>query len=238
MSRKDDLSISSKTDGESFRAFKDSFSYGSRTDLNFKFLKGLSTEDAALFFQELLAKLGNALDDGDFARLVNHVAEWQERAYSRETPYTYSDGPFAVPAKPISESRVVLITSSGHFLEDRDPRPFGVEAMTQKEAVDRIGDFLKEKPELATIPKDTPRERLRVRHGGYDVSGAQVDPNSVFPLEILREFERSEVIGELASEHYSFVGATSQKRLMKEVGPQWTRMLKEQEIDVALLVPV
>ena len=34
---------------ESFDEFKGSFSYGSRTDLNFKFLAGLSEEDAARF---------------------------------------------------------------------------------------------------------------------------------------------------------------------------------------------
>jgi hypothetical protein len=39
---------------ESFEGFKNSFSYGSRTDMNFKFLKNLSEEDAAQFFQDLL----------------------------------------------------------------------------------------------------------------------------------------------------------------------------------------
>jgi hypothetical protein len=39
---------------ESFKGFKNSFSYGSRTDMNFNFLKNLSEEDAAQFFQDLL----------------------------------------------------------------------------------------------------------------------------------------------------------------------------------------
>ena len=85
--------------GESFAAFKDSFSYGSRTDLTFKFLKRLSPEDAARFLQELFGRLGDTCDDGRAERLVDHVCEWQRRAYAEtEGPggssWTYADGPF------------------------------------------------------------------------------------------------------------------------------------------------
>ncbi len=62
---------------ESFEEFKNSFAYGSRTDLNFKFLKALSNEEAAQFFQDLLWKLGDSFDDGQFDRLVEHVRQGQ-----------------------------------------------------------------------------------------------------------------------------------------------------------------
>ena len=61
------------TENESFVEFKNSFSYGSRTDLNFKFLKALTPAEAADFFQELLWKLGDTLDDGQIGRLIDHV---------------------------------------------------------------------------------------------------------------------------------------------------------------------
>ena len=85
---------------------------------------------------------------------------------------------------------------------------------------------------------DTPAEHLRVRHGAYDIRGAQADPNVAFTLERLVELRDEGVIGELASEAYSFVGAASQKRLVKQVAPRWAEMLKEQRIEAALLVPV
>ena len=44
---------------ESFEAFKNSFSYGSRSDLNFKFFKALSEEEAGQFFQGLLTLVGS-----------------------------------------------------------------------------------------------------------------------------------------------------------------------------------
>lgn len=53
---------------ESFEAFKNSFSYGSRTDLNFKFLTNLSNEDAARFFQELVWKVADSFEAGRHAR--------------------------------------------------------------------------------------------------------------------------------------------------------------------------
>lgn len=223
---------------ESFEEFKNSFAYGSRTDLGFKFLSNLSDQDAGKFFQDLLWKLGDAFDDGRFDRIVEHVYEWQVHAYAEEGQWAYAEGPFMPLRKPLSESRLVLMSSSGHFVEGNDPEPFGIKNMTQEEAAERILDFIRSEPRLSPIPIGTPKEKLRVRHGGYDIRGAQADPNVVFPHEILLELEREGRIGELVREAYSFVGACSQKRLLKESGPQWVRMLQGKQIDAALLVPV
>lgn len=222
---------------ETFGEFKNSFAYGSRTDLNFKFLKGLSDEDAGDFFQALLWKLGDSFIDGDIGRLYQHVHDWQTQAYGGAGNWTYETGPFTPLRKPVAESRLALLTSSGHFVAGHDPEPFGIENMTQEEARQRIDDFLKAEPQLSTIPIDTPREKLCVRHGGYDVRAAQADPNVVFPLDRLREFENEGAVGEVAPDAYSFVGACAQTRLLKHTGPEWVGLLKEQQIDAALLVP-
>ena len=104
--------------------------------------------------------------------------------------------------------------------------------------MERISEFLKEEPTLSSIPIDTPKERLRVRHGGYDIRAAQADPNVVFPLERLLELERDGIIGELVPAAYSFVGACAQTPLLKQTGPRWVRMFQQQKIDAVLLVPV
>lgn len=223
---------------ESFEEFKKSFAYGARNDLNFKFLSGLSDQDAGEFFRGLLWKLADTLDDGRLDRIVQHVHDWQVQAYAGEGKWVYAGGPFTPLGKPLSQSRLVLISSSGHFVEGDDPEPFGVKDMTQEEAANSILKFLRSTPQLSRIPVGTPGENLRARHGGYDVRGAQADPNSVFPYEILVDLEREGCIGELAREAYSFVGACSQKRLLNESGPEWVRLLQEKEIDTALLVPV
>ena len=225
--------------GETFAQFKDSFSYGSRTDLAFKFLKRLSPEDAAEFFQVLLQKLGETVDDGDADRLVQHAYAWQVRAYAAaERHFVYDDRPFTPLRTPLEQARVVLFTSSGHFVAGDDPRPFGVADMTQEEAIARIDDFLRATPHLSVIPAGTPSSHLRVRHGGYDIRAAEKDPNVVFPLERVRELAAAGVIGELAPQAYSFVGAAAQTRLKRETAPEWAATLRAQGVDAVLLVPV
>lgn len=59
--------MSTDTKGELLTEFAASLAYGSRTDLNFKFLAKFSGEEVAQFFQELLWKLGYAADSGDYS---------------------------------------------------------------------------------------------------------------------------------------------------------------------------
>ena len=170
---------------ESFEEFKKSFAYGSRADLNFKFLAGLSDDDAARFLQELLWKLGDSIDDGNIDGLLDHVYEWQIRGYAGGGSREYDDAPFAPLHRPVTELRLALLTSSGHYVSGDDPEPFGIKNMTQEEAIDRIGECLASVPQLSATPVNTPKERLRVCHGGYDIRGALADPNVAFPIEIL-----------------------------------------------------
>ena len=227
---------------ESFEEFRRSFSYGSRSDLNFKFLKSLPDDEAAEFLRQLLEELGDSYDHGNLDPLVQLAVDWQIRGYAPEEGasqrWVYEDGPFAEPAKPLSESRVALFTSSGHFVAGDDPRPFDIEEMTQQEAEERINDFIKSPPTLSRIPVETAQEDLRVRHGGYDITSATTDPGVTFPAAALQELAAEGVIGDLHPDAFSFPGATAQMRIVKESGPAWARMLVEEEVDLVLLVPV
>ncbi len=224
--------------GESFADFKNSFSYASRADHNFKFLKGLSDEEAARYLQELLWRLTESIDDGDVERLAELTLAWQSRSYAGPSSWVYEDGPFVKPTKPVAEMRLALITSSGHFVDGDDPQPFGIENMTQDEASDRIGDFLKEEPSLSAIPFDTPAENLRVRHGGYDIRSVLADPNAALPLARFNELLADGLIGGLLDNAYSFVGACAQMRLLRRTGPKWVAQWRAEGIEGAVLVPV
>lgn len=233
------MAVEQEARGESFEEFKNSFYYGSRTDLAFKFLKSLPEPEAARFFQSLLTKLGESIDDGDVDRLVAHAYEWQVRGYAPQQGsrrVVYDTGPFVPLRRPLREARVALFTSSGHFVAGNDPRPFGVIEMSQEEAIARINEFLRAAPKLACIPADTPASKLRVRHGGYDIRAAGRDPNVIFPLDRLRELAVEGVIGELAPNAYAFAGATAQTRLVTESGPEWAGMLRSEGVDAVLLV--
>ncbi len=232
----------SGTPPETFEEFRNSFFYGSRSNLDFKFLTELDAPEAAEFFTELLTQLSCTMDDGDAGRLIEHARRWQQRAYGshaeQKARFRYDDVPHAPLQKKLSDARVALVTSSGHFAEGDDPRPFGVEDMTQAEAEARIGEFLRVEPTLSTIPTGTAPGELRVRHGGYPVAAARLDHNVVLPLRPLRELAADGVIGELSPTAYSFVGATSQLRLRETVAPVWAEALRADQVDAVLLVPV
>ena len=225
-------------DRETFEEFKNSFSYGKRSDMNFKFLKSLSEEDAGQFFQELLWILGEASNDGEFEPVFRHIYQWQIQAYSGKPNWGYEDAPFSSMSKPVSEAKIGLLTTSGHFIEGDDPKPFGVEHMSQEEAQSRISEFLKCEPVLSTIPVDVGREKLRVRHGGYDIRAAKADPNTVLPIDRMRELEKEGVIGQVMDHVYSFVGATAQKKLIHTYAPQWADQFKAMGVDGMILIPV
>ncbi len=229
-------------DAETFEEFKNSFSYGSRSDLTFKFLKNLSPDLAGVALQEILEAIGDSFDTGDAAPLHDLVIRWQTTAYKPPADahrrYEYDDAPFTQLAKPLAESKLGLMTSSGHFADGDDPEPFGVEAMTQAEAVERIGEFLREAPVMSEIPRDIGTDRLRVRHGGYDIRSSVIDHNVSLPRDALLAAAQGGRIGELADPLYSFPGATSQGRLRKRALPGWVDALHDAEIDVLLLVPV
>jgi len=224
---------------ETLEEFKNSFSYGSRSDLSFKFLKMLAPEEAAEFFRRLLWEVGHSLDHGEIEPIHRLIFDWQVRGYEGTgRSHTYDNAPFAAPTKSVAESRVGVLTSSGHFPAWDDPRPFGVEAMTQAEAEARISEFLRDTPTLSKIPTDIDPSELRVRHGGYDVRSVATDAEVAFPLGTMLSLEAEGVIGALSSPMYSFTGATSQGRLRKHALPDWIDQLKDDGIDVLLLVPV
>lgn len=218
--------------------FKKSFFYGTRSDMNFKFMSMISDEKAGDFIQELLKKIIETHDTGEVNTLFDYVINAQKAAYSQEVKISYQDGPFVLMEKKVENSKILLFTSSGHFMKTDDPKPFGVDNMTQEQAESRIMDFIKHEPKLSAIPKATLSDDLMVRHGGYDIQGAKKDPNTVFPLEIFREFEQEKTIGALADTAFSFVGACSQKRLLKKTGPDWVEKIKAMDVDAVFLIPV
>ena len=68
--------------------------------------------------------------------------------------------------------------------------------------------------------------------------GAQVDPNINFPITRLHELWADGKVGEFYPIAYSFVGACSQIRLLKQTVPRWVSMFQVNKVDAVLLVPV
>lgn len=233
-----DSSAGTELVGESFDEYRNSFSYGSRTDLLCKWMKSGSEKLADEFLQELLELTGNLIDDGDTAVIVEAMVRAQSEAYSGPGNFVYDSAPFATLDQPVSESRIVLVTTTGHFVVGDDPNPMGIENLTQKQVVKMTTEFQRVDPELSEIPISTPRDQTRVRHGGYDIRATAADRNVSLPIDRMIELADEGVIGEFVNPVFSFVGMTSQLRLRKQIGAEWAARAKAAGAQAAVLIPI
>lgn len=227
--------------GESFKEYVDSLSYGARTDLLFKWLKNAPEEAAEKFLQSLLQELGEVVDTGDLSNLFKLIYEGQLAAYSppdEDPRWKYDDAPFAPLTKPLSEMRVGLISSSGHYVEGEPHAPPEISSYTQEEATKHIGEYGRAKPFLSEVPSDSTQEQMGVHQPGYDIRAALRDRNTVLPIDRMKEMVDEGVIGGFAPMSYSFIGLTSQIRLSKEDAPEWALRMKSEGWEAAVLVPV
>ncbi len=89
------------------------------------------------------------------------------------------------------------------------------------------------------IPGDVDLADVAMTHVSvnFDRSGFQQDTDVVFPLGRLRELAETDEVGSVARWHYSFMGATDPSRMV-ESGHEVGRLLREDAVTVALLVPV
>ncbi len=145
-------------------------------------------------------------------------AHLREALVNQELP-DFGDTPWVTP-KPLNECRVALISTAG-LHRPEDP-PFTPGA----------GDY-------RIIPDDTDMGVLTMSHlsTNFDRSGFYQDVNTSFPADRLHELADEDVIGSVASRHYSFMGATP-PTAMEPVARDLAKVLKADNVDAVALVPV
>ena len=72
----------------------------------------------------------------------------------------------------------------------------------------------------------------------FDRTGFQQDWNVVFPLDRLRELVDAGIVGSLARDHYSFMGAIGDPPALEAPARKLAKTLRADGVDAALLVPV
>lgn len=131
------------------------------------------------------------------------------------------DTPFTVPAPPLSERRLALVTTAGLHL--RGARPFAPHD-----------------PTFRVIPGDACHADLLQSQLsiGFDRTLALRDLNVVFPVDRLREAVERGAIGSLGPRAYSLLGAQrSPERICDETAPVLAEHLKHDQVDLVLLTP-
>ena len=149
------------------------------------------------------------------------------RAVLRTYPWRRIDPvPLAPLRKPLLDCRVALVTTAG--LVPAGDLPFD-------ETV-KGGDF-----SYRVIGADTDVRTLTEHHRSesFDHAGILADANLAFPLDRLRELQHLGEIGEVAPRHLSFMGSiTAPGRLIARTAPEAAEVFVQDQVDLALLVPV
>ncbi|MCX5742741.1 MAG: glycine/sarcosine/betaine reductase selenoprotein B family protein, partial [Proteobacteria bacterium] len=137
-----------------------------------------------------------------------------------------SPTPLAILRKPLSACRVAVVTTAGLVAAGDVPFDDGV----------RGGDW-----SFRVIPGDVELASLGEFHrsASFDHAGIEADRNLALPLDRLHELVVDGTLGEVAPRHLSFMGSiTAPGRLVQRSAPEATQLLVNDEVDLALLVPV
>jgi len=149
-----------------------------------------------------------------------------EQVFMKAYPYRKARWSRPAPSKPLAESRVAIITTAAFTLPKQTPFDVSIKG----------GDY-----SYRWLPGDLDVQNLATSHRSraFDREGVLQDANLAFPLDRLREMAAEGVIGSVSAQHLSFMGSiTAPGRLLSETAPEAARALREQGVDLALLVPV
>lgn len=150
-------------------------------------------------------------------------------ALGYDNPYRWAhnvDVPFASLTKPLTQSRVALITTAAPFKPDAgDQGPWAPYNASAKFT------------EVYSMPIEPPPD-LRISHLGYDRKHTSAeDINTYFPLERIKKAAAEGRIGELNSRFYGVPTLRSQRLTTERDAPQILELCREDAIDAAILVP-
>lgn len=159
------------------------------------------------------------------AKLLTRFPYLFDRAVEKVERMEVSGIPWAPLKKPLSRSKVAIVTTAGVHLKDQ--APFDMH--------DKNGD-----PSYRELPSSAPRASYMITHDYYDHSDADRDLNIVFPIDRVRELIEEGALGSMAETNYGFMGhidGPHVETLIKKTAPDIARRLKANGVDVVILTP-
>lgn len=130
------------------------------------------------------------------------------------------DGTPWVQTKPLSNSRIAILTSAALHPRVQMPFPAG-------------------SAEFRELPADLAQSDILMSHISinFDRVGFQRDINIVYPIDRLRELAREGVIGSVADTHYSVMGSTDPATMTATADALATRF-EQDKVDAVVFSPV
>jgi D-proline reductase (dithiol) PrdB len=150
------------------------------------------------------------------------IKRWAGLPGATQTPWT----PLA---RPLSKCTVSLVSSAAIAL--KTDHPFDPE-------IERRDPWFAD-PSYRILPRTVRTGDIQVCHLHINPSFAEQDMNSVLPAERLGELAERGEVGAVAPSHYSYMGYTLRpERLLRESLPGMVPQLRQEQVDVVVLVPV
>ena len=151
------------------------------------------------------------------------MAKLRGQPFEAEVPIKSAEPvPMPPPVADLSKATVALVTDGGLVPKgnpDKLPRAFsrvwGAYGIAQQE--------------------ELKGEEYEVAHGGYDNRYVQEDPNRLVPVDVLREMERSGLVGKLHDEFLSTTGNTNPLENSRRIGREMAERLKASGVDSVIL---
>lgn len=131
--------------------------------------------------------------------------------------------PLAPLRKPLSESKLVFVSTSG--VQPKGTLPFDV--------VHPVGDYT-----FRRVPSHLKPDALEIHQLKYPTVGANRDLNVIFPIERLQELVAEGVLGGLTENFYSFIGYNMDPELLERtLARDIAEAVVAEGADIALTAP-
>jgi glycine reductase complex component B subunit gamma len=141
---------------------------------------------------------------------------------SEMLPTSFEPIPMPSAVKDLSKAKVMLITDGGLVPKGNPDRIEGT-------AATRWGSYNIEGR------SDLEGEEYEVSHGGYDTRFVQEDPDRLVPLDVMREMEKSGIIGKLHDEFISTCGRSNPLSNTRRLGREMAKKIKQEGVDAVIL---
>lgn len=161
-----------------------------------------------------------------YVRYIDRTRDYYlSKGYER--PYQWAhfeDVPFTRLSKPLSESRVVLVSTS---------------EIAERGSEEPEADGHQSAGGVYSIASDVPAERLYTRTRSYDRGATLIDDvNAFYPTTWLHQAVDSGRIGSLTSRFHGVYNTYSQRHTRERDCPEVLRRCREDGADVAVLTAI
>ena len=130
--------------------------------------------------------------------------------------------PPAAPVKDLRKATIALVSSGGIV-------PKGNPDHIRVSSAENFGAY-----DISELKNMTP-ENYESIHGGYDREWANVDPDVVLPLDVMRELEEEGVFGKIHPIFYTTTGTGTAVANAEKFGREIGEELKKAGVDAAIL---